>query len=134
MFLWLNNTKNLICDQSHQNENENENLCFLQASGIIFPFRRAYLLFQIWISKHNTGPGSIILGLHDNPLLTPFFDDPELQPTFSNFSKFKKSIQTVQHDGYIKMCLQIKFYMFLNFFYYILRWIQKFNALKIMIL
>ena len=32
------------------------------------------------------------------------------------FSKSKQSIQTVQHDLYIKMCLQIKFYIFLNLF------------------
>ena len=49
-------------------------------------------------------------------------------------TKFKQSIQTVQLDGYVKIYLQIKFYIFLNFFYYLLRWIQKFNSLNIEIL
>ena len=35
------------------------------------------------------------------------------------FLKSKQSIQTVQHDGYAKMCLQFKFYIFLNFFLFI---------------
>ena len=32
------------------------------------------------------------------------------------FSKSKQSIQTVQHDGYVKMYLQMKFYIFFEFF------------------
>ena len=50
--------------------------------------------------------------------ITPFFGETELH---SIFSKSKQSIQTVQHDGYVKMCLQIKFYIFFEFFYYLLR-------------
>ena len=33
------------------------------------------------------------------------------------FTKSKQLIQTVQLVGYVKMCLQIKFYIFLNFFW-----------------
>ena len=43
------------------------------------------------------------------------FYDTELYSTFSKFLKSKQSIRTIQLDGYIKMCVQIKFYICLDF-------------------
>ena len=51
--------------------------------------------------------------LEEEFIYTFFFSDTGL---YSTFLKFKQSIQTVQHDRYIKICLLIKFYIFLNFF------------------
>ena len=49
-------------------------------------------------------------------LLTTFESTTFYNNLILQFSKSKQSIQTVQHDIYIKMCLEIKFYIFLNFF------------------
>ena len=45
--------------------------------------------------------------------ITVFFYDTGLH---SIFLKSKQLIQTVQHNEYVKMCLQIKFFIFFNFF------------------
>ena len=50
--------------------------------------------------------------------ITSFFCDTRLHSTFL---KSKRSIQTVQHDGYIKMCLQVKFYIFFELFLLIIK-------------
>jgi hypothetical protein len=58
------------------------------------------------------GKNIYIYKMRKDPL-TFIFGNTGLHPIFL---KFKQLIQTVQHDGYIKMYLQIKFYIFLNFF------------------
>ena len=67
--------------------------------------------------------------------ITPFFGGTGLH---SIFSKFKQSIQTIQHDGYVKMCLQIKFYIFLIFILFIkmgtkIQWSEYIDFVKYLI-
>ena len=54
--------------------------------------------------------------------LTPLFDNTELYPIFS---KSKQLIQTVQHDGQIKMCSQINYIYIFELFYYLLSNLQN---------
>src|SRR5664279_1463792 len=53
--------------------------------------------------------------------VTTFF---ELQQALFTFSKSKSSIQTVRCDLYNKMCLD-QILHFLEFFYYLLIWVQN---------
>ena len=49
-----------------------------------------------------------------------FVPEPWCNQLVLRFSKLKRSIQTIRCDLYIKMCLETKFYIFLESFYYLL--------------
>jgi ppGpp synthetase/RelA/SpoT-type nucleotidyltranferase len=57
--------------------------------------------------------------------LHQFLVAPKLQQIFLKIMKSKQLIHIIKHNGYIKMHIQIKLDIFLNFFYYLLRWVQN---------
>ena len=94
-----------------------------------FTFVLIFLLFIKYFTKllflDNSGPLNWIpkqikicypnLLMRRDPLTT-FYLTHFLQHSVLQFSKSKQSIKTVQHDLYIKICLEIKFYIFFYFF------------------